>query len=239
MKKAIIILTLVIILISSPVSAKGLPEEFVSFYDTCREQVNTCGKALSDKINLILTWRSDTSYIVSFGNNNPENISGVYGVEVKLRSDFENVEIIALGEDVITPIKAENGMVTFDYNKEIVAGGYGKAFITLNEGEVMETPPPTTPPPTTSVPLTTQPPNTPTPTTTAPALTTKPPITPQPTVTLPPETTVQPATTVPTETEEEAEEPIWKPLQGLIITIVLSIIITIALIKSRVLEPPE
>ncbi len=214
------------LLILAPVSAKGLPEEFVSFYDSCHEQVNTCGKALPDKINLILTWRSDISYIVSFGNNNPENITGVYGVEVRLRSDFDNVEIVALGEEVITPIKAENGLVTFDYDKEIAAGGYGKAFITLTEGQAEVVTPTTTPPPTTtSAPQTIQPPNTPAPTT-------KPPATIKPKTTPPPLTTASPV-------ESVEKEPFWKPLQGLIITLALSAIITIVVIKTGALEPPE
>ncbi len=225
MKKAIFILAIVMLLILTPVSAKGLPEEFVSFYDTCHEQVNTCGKELPDKINLILTWRSDTSYIVSFGNNNPENITGVYGVEVKLRSDFDNVEIVALGEETITPIKAENGMVTFDYDKEIAAGGYGKAFITLTEGQVEVVTPKTTPAPTTSAPLTTQPPVTHAPITKSPA-------------TVLPKTTPPPLTTAPP-VEPVEKEPFWKPLQGLIITLALSAIITVVVIKSGALEPPE
>ncbi len=214
------------LLILAPVSAKGLPEEFVSFYDSCHEQVNTCGKTLPDKINLILTWRSDTSYIVSLGNNNPENITGVYGVEVKLRSDFENVEIMALGEEVITPIKAEDGIVTFDYNKEIAAGGYGKAFITLTDGQAkVVTPTTTSPPTTTSAPLTTQPPATPAPTTNSPA-------------TMLPKTTPPPLTTAPP-VESVEKVPFWKPLQGLIITLVLSAIITVVVIKSGALEPPK
>ncbi len=233
MKKALIILALIIISAPALVSAKDLPEDFVSFYDVCTPRVNTCSKELPDDIAIFISWTSDTRYIVSFANRKHENITGVYDIEVKLRSDFDNVEIIALGEEVITPKKAENGVVTFDYNKEIVAGGYGKAFITLIEGEAVETQPTTTPPATTTAPSTTTPP------TTAPT-TTQPPVV-KPKITLPPETTTPSATAVvaPAETEEEAEEPIWKPLQGLIIVLALSVIVTILLIKSVVLDPPE
>ena len=134
MKKAFFFLALIIISAPALVSAKDLPEDFVAFYDVCTPRVNTCSKELPDDIAIFISWTSDTRYIVSFANRKHENITGVYDVEVKLRSDFDSVEIIALGEEVITPKKAENGVVTFDYNKEIAAGGYGKAFITLIEG---------------------------------------------------------------------------------------------------------
>ncbi len=228
MKKAFFFLALIIISAPALVSAKDLPEDFVAFYDVCTPRVNTCSKELPDDIAIFISWTSDTRYIVSFANRKHENITGVYDVEIKLRSDFDNVEIIALGEEVITPKKAENGVVTFDYNKEIAAGGYGKAFITLTEGEAVETQPTTTPPSTTTAPSTTTQPTT-----------TQPPVV-KPKITLPPETSTQSATaTAPAETEEEAEEPFWKPLQGLIIVLALSAIVTIVLIKSGVLEPPE
>ncbi len=228
MKKAFFFLALIIITAPALVSAKDLPEDFVAFYDVCTPRVNTCSKELSDDIAIFISWTSYTRYIVSFANRKHENITGVYDIEVKLRSDFDNVEIIALGEEVITPKKAENGVVTFDYNKEIVAGGYGKAFITLIEGESVETQPTTTPPSTTMAPSTTTPPTT-----------TQPPVV-KPKITRSPETTIPSATAAASaETEEEAEEPIWKPLQGLIIVLALSVIVTIMLIKSVVLDPPE
>ncbi len=228
MKKAFFFLALIIISAPALVSAKDLPEDFVAFYDVCTPRANTCSKELPDDIAIFISWTSDTRYIVSFANRKHENITGVYDVEVKLRSDFDNVEIIALGEEVITPKKAENGVVTFDYNKEIAAGGYGKAFITLIEGEAVETQPTTTPPSTTTAPSTTTQPTT-----------TQPPVV-KPKITLPPETSTQSATaTAPAETEEEAKEPFWKPLQGLIIVLALSAIVTIVVIKSGALEPPE
>lgn len=233
MKKAFFFLALIIISAPALVSARDLPEDFVAFYDVCTSRVNTCSKELPDDIAIFISWTSDTRYIVSFANRKHENITGVYDVEVKFRSDFDNVEIIALGEEVITPKKAENGVVTFDYNKEIVAGGYGKAFITLIKGEAVETQPSTTPPSITPPSTTTAP------STMTPPTTTQPPVV-KPKITLPPETTTPSAiATESAETEEEAEEPIWKPLQGLIIVLALSAIVTIVLIKSGALEPPE
>jgi len=227
-KKAFFFLVLTIIAAPALVSARDLPEDFVAFYDVCAPWVNTCSKELPDDTAIFISWTSDTRYIVSFANRKHENITGVYDVEVKLRSDFDIMEIIALGEVVITPKKAENGVVTFDYNKEIAAGGYGKAFITLIEGEAVETQPITTPPSTTIAP----------PTTTIPP-TTQPSVV-KPKITRAPETTTPSATVAASaETEEEAEEPIWKPFQGLIIVLALSVIVTIMLIKSVVLDPPE
>ncbi|MFQ5975519.1 MAG: hypothetical protein ACE5J5_04280 [Candidatus Hydrothermarchaeales archaeon] len=239
MKRALFILALLMVIIPVPVMGKTLPGDFVSYYDTCLERSNTCFKELPNRVKMFLSWTSDTRYIVSFGNNNPENITGVYDIEVKLQSDFGGVEIIALGNNTITPKKAENGLVTFDYEKEIAAGGYGKVFITLTEGPVEETKPTTTPQPTTNTPpATIPPPTTNAPSTTMPPSTTQPPVTTPPKTASAPELTVQPATTVPTETEV-VENPLWKPLQGLIITIVLSTIIALVLLKSGVLEPPE
>ncbi|MFQ5887498.1 MAG: hypothetical protein ACE5HY_02245, partial [Candidatus Hydrothermarchaeales archaeon] len=109
MKRAFFILALIIITSPLPAWGKGLPEDFVFYYDICEEQYNTCRKELPNKVTMFLSWTSDTHYIVSFGNNNSDNITGVFGIEVKLRSDFDGVKIIALGNDVITPKKAENG----------------------------------------------------------------------------------------------------------------------------------
>ncbi|MFQ6135634.1 MAG: hypothetical protein ACE5PM_00435 [Candidatus Hydrothermarchaeales archaeon] len=206
-------------------STQGLPPTFVSFFDICKENFNICRKELPNNVTMFLSWPNSDQYIVSFGNNNPYNISGVYDVEVRFRSSFDDLTLVALGNDIIEPKEIKENSVVFDYNKSIAAGGYGKAFITLFV-EPSKASQPSTAPPATSAPTTTPPPL---------MAATSPPTTTAIAPTAPPSTTTPPATTTPPVTEAQPES-LWKAPRTLILVVVLSIAASIILIKSGVLE---